>query len=325
LDLVYYYPDNVKKNINEDSSITYILSNNTGEGFVKQYNVFSGIEIFYHSMHLEKCDYDKIPIKDTIEINFCTEGRIESELNDGKYIYIGKSDLSIFELSHEAINSTFPLNHYHGISILINIPTANISLNNIAKSMNLPNIDLYEIRDNLKNENSQIRLIIRNAKEINHIFEELNSAPKELLEYYFKLKVLEIILFLSKVDGKSIFDTPKYYYKNQVNTIKNIKKFLTENISNNYTIKELSSIFNISESSLKECFKDVYGTTIYSFTRSYRMDLAAKLLSTTNDTILEIALKSGYKSPGKFSSNFKTEFNLLPSDYRKIKKQNNQK
>jgi AraC-like DNA-binding protein len=55
------------------------------------------------------------------------------------------------------------------------------------------------------------------------------------------------------------------------------------------------------------------------------MDLAAKLLSTTNDTILDIALKSGYKSPGKFSSNFKTEFNLLPSDYRKIKKQNNQK
>ena len=81
--------------------------------------------------------------------------------------------------------------------------------------------------------------------------------------------------------------------------------FMTNEPERHFTMEELSEKFDISTSSLKQCFKGVYGTAIYTYMRNYRMDLAASLLTQTDEPITVIAGKVGYTNTSKFSEAFK--------------------
>lgn len=53
-----------------------------------------------------------------------------------------------------------------------------------------------------------------------------------------------------------------YFYKTQVEKVKAIQVFLAENLDQNFTQEELSVRFDISQTSMKQCFKSVFGTSI---------------------------------------------------------------
>lgn len=69
--------------------------------------------------------------------------------------------------------------------------------------------------------------------------------------------------------------------------------------------------------SLKICFKGVYGTSIYAYMRSYRMHAAAVMLRETNESIISIAGKVGYTNPSKFAAAFKEIMGMTPAKYQK--------
>jgi transcriptional regulator GlxA family with amidase domain len=46
------------------------------------------------------------------------------------------------------------------------------------------------------------------------------------------------------------------------------------------------------------------------------MQLGARLLETTDDTVLQVALNTGYESEAAFNRAFKREFDLPPARYR---------
>ena len=110
-----------------------------------------------------------------------------------------------------------------------------------------------------------------------------------------------------------------YFVKQQVEIVKEIRDFITASPEQHYTMEELSKRFETPVSSLKRCFKGVYGTAIYSFMRSYRMDMAGHLLAETGETVATIAAKVGYTNCSKFSEAFKEATGMTPIDYRKFK------
>ena len=94
---------------------------------------------------------------------------------------------------------------------------------------------------------------------------------------------------------------------------------MTNEPASHFTIEELARKFDISISALKQCFKGVYGTPIYTYMRNYRMDLAAALLVQTDEPITVIAGKVGYTNTSKFSEAFKKVKGKTPLEFRKIK------
>lgn len=120
------------------------LSNETGHGRITVYQVFSGIELYYNDMHMGYCNQNQATAKNMIEINHCLIGRFECSFGENSCCYMAEGDLSISSMMKKKSNSCFPLNHYHGISIVINLDEL---LPEIRQIMELLNIDLHYIQN----------------------------------------------------------------------------------------------------------------------------------------------------------------------------------
>ena len=288
------------------------LSNETGHGRITVYQVFSGIELYYNDMHMGYCNQNQATAKNMIEINHCLIGRFECSFGENSCCYMAEGDLSISSMMKKKSNSCFPLNHYHGISIVINLDEL---LPEVRQIMELLNIDLHYIQKYICEGNRCC--IMRANPSIEHIFSELYRVEPRMIAYYLKVKVLELLMFLNQVSLQDYQEERRYFARNQVQTIKKMQEYMTADLRNHYTLQELSEKFEIPLTSMKVCFKGVYGCSIYAYMKSYRMQAATILLRDTSDSITEIAAKMGYDNPSKFSEVFKKEFGELPSEFRK--------
>ena len=85
----------------------------------------------------------------------------------------------------------------------------------------------------------------------------------------------------------------------------------------NYTTEELAKRFDISVGALKNGFKGVYGSPIYTYIRTYKMNVAASMLVTERKKkIIDVAASIGYDNPSKFAAAFKELFGMSPAEYR---------
>lgn len=292
--------------------IVFKLTSETGEGIMTCHEVFPGILIIYNNFDIKYCYSDFKASDDMFFIEHCKEGRIQWDIGSGKYIYMRQGDLRIDNVRSHEVEFEFPLNHYVGISIAFCGDDAEKSLENMLEGFP---IKLSKLKEKFCNQENSY--ILKSQTTIEHIFSELYSIPNEIKKYYLKVKVLELLLFLAALDISCDFVQTPYFYKTQVEKIKAIEKFITDNIEVHYTLNELTEIFDISLTTMKSCFKGVYGTSIYSYIRMYRMNTAASMLRKTNKSIISIASEIGYESQSKFTEAFKKVIGKTPLKYRK--------
>ncbi|WP_374048773.1 helix-turn-helix transcriptional regulator [uncultured Clostridium sp.] len=284
----------------------------TGEGIMTCYNVFPGVNLIYNDFHMENCFSEFLPKVNMIGIDYCCEGRMEWELEGGLYMYMQEGDMQINSRNHHNIGFGFPLKHYHGITVAIYIEEASQVLSSIFGSLS---IDIQELYDKFCSK--KVPFIIRAKDSIQHIFSTLYTVPDKIRINYFKVKILEVLLFLTAIDISEKTEEGPYFSKVQVEKIKLIMKYIADNIEKNITLENLSSKFDIPITSMKNCFKGVYGKPISSYIRYYRMQTAALMLRETNESITTIAGKVGYENSSKFAAAFKKIMNISPSEYRK--------
>ncbi|WP_304942098.1 helix-turn-helix domain-containing protein [Vallitalea guaymasensis] len=303
---------NVSVICKDNDCTVFQMKDETGEGLMTTYKVFPGVYLMYNDYHMKSCISEFKPHCNMFSINHCNEGRMEWDVGDGAYLYLREGDLKIDNCNHHTGNYSFPLTHYHGISILLCVEEATKSLNSVLYGFP---VDLIELQkkycDNKKS------YVIRGEKSIAHIFSELYAVPSKIKKYYFKIKVLELLLYLSALELQDEELERPYFYKTQVEKIKAMEKLITSDLETHYTLDQLSARFDISLTSMKTCFKGVYGTSIYAYLRTYRMNRAAVLLRQSKDNIAYIAGCVGYDSPSKFAYAFKSIMGKSPLEYRK--------
>ncbi len=61
-----------------------------------------------------------------------------------------------------------------------------------------------------------------------------------------------------------------------------------------------------------------FGTTMTTFITQHRISHAQRLLVTTDDAILDVALAAGFQSLSRFNEAFKAACGCSPRDYRKV-------
>nr|WP_182028030.1 helix-turn-helix domain-containing protein [Vibrio parahaemolyticus] len=91
---------------------------------------------------------------------------------------------------------------------------------------------------------------------------------------------------------------------------------ISENISKQWSLKEISKCFYMSESTMKRKLK-TEGTTFSIIYINARMNYAKKLLKQTNLRIGTIAVMCGFAHVSYFVSCFKKTYGITPSNYQK--------
>ncbi|MFN4285274.1 MAG: helix-turn-helix domain-containing protein [Lacibacter sp.] len=92
------------------------------------------------------------------------------------------------------------------------------------------------------------------------------------------------------------------------------RDILLQRIGEPITIKELSRKVGTNECYLKKGFKELFGTTIFDFYQSQRMEHARYLLYEKGLSVTEVSMLLGYSSISHFSTAFKKHTGLKPCE-----------
>jgi AraC family transcriptional regulator len=92
------------------------------------------------------------------------------------------------------------------------------------------------------------------------------------------------------------------------------REVLLQHIGEPLTIKELSRKVAINECYLKKGFKEMFGTTIFDFYQSQRMEHAKYLLYDKGLSVTEVSMLLGYSSISHFSTAFKKHTGIKPCE-----------
>ena len=295
-----------------ESFSIYRSQDSTGDCEVTVYPVFSGIELVYYDVHMQSCDINLAKGREMLIITHCQEGRIEFEYKNGEYLYLASGDLSKQKNTENIRHRYCPLSHYHGVSVAID-------MNRVPRCFSCILDDVFVSPEELEMKfcSEKPYSIMRENISIEHIFSELYSVPENIRKGYHKVKVLELLLFLSGLEYKGESEERRYFSRSQVTAAKEAKKYLLAHLDEHITITELADMLGISSTSLKICFKGVYGDTINGYITNCKMQKAASLLKNTDKSVLEIAGIVGYNNGSKFAGAFRRVMNKSPNEYRK--------
>lgn len=277
---------------------------------MENHRVFPGIELVYESIHLSAAVDSGCEESRVFEIRHCREGRMECQ-SGGEYFFLGPGDLSIGRPGTQVRTVRYPLSHYHGILIRIRVDQAPQCLSCVLEDVKVQPRLLME-----KFCSGSAAYVARSQPGIAHIFAELYSVPSSIKTGYCKIKVLELLLFLSALDLRSDESARRQYSRSQRELAYRVSAWLLAHKSARVTLEQLSEQFHVSGTLIKTSIRAVYGVSFSQFVRMQKMSSAAGLLRDTDLTVLDIASRHGYDNASKFAAAFREVTGLTPREYR---------
>ena len=282
-----------------------------GKGCIEAYETFPGIEVSFNVFLASEVKFRHDASDSVLEIYYCRSGRVGWNMQGGTAVYLGAGDVTAHSMACCADSAMmFPLEYSEGISISVDLK----QLSSICPEfLRETGVQAERFQEHFCSGKPSA---IPTCSELEHIFAPLFSVEASLRLPLLKLKVLELLIYLSCLKPREKELTQ--YFSQQTELIKEIHQQLTEHLEQRFTIEELSKQYLINTSTLKEVFKAVYGLPIATYMKEYRVHQAMKLLRETDATIADIAAQVGYETQGKFSKAFKDVTQVLPTEYRKM-------
>lgn len=103
----------------------------------------------------------------------------------------------------------------------------------------------------------------------------------------------------------------------QIERIYYAKEILLRDMNNPPSLAKLSQQVGLNEFTLKQGFRQIFGTTVFGELRSHQLDIAKHLLAEQNISVSEIAAIVGYGSATALARAFRREFGISPKEYQK--------
>ena len=98
--------------------------------------------------------------------------------------------------------------------------------------------------------------------------------------------------------------------------LKTVLQYVTAHFAENLPVAEVAAVCQCSPSHFMRWFKQMTGQRFTEYLNIYRLNAAAEALRTTDDTVLTVAERCGFKNLSYFNRAFKASFGLTPREYR---------
>jgi AraC-like DNA-binding protein len=174
----------------------------------------------------------------------------------------------------------------------------------IFETMNLPFIPL-PCDDNL---NYMVRKVcIENYQN--------KVGQQQVLKHHLEEIIIRLLRYIISIPD----------YEENVHRIKNladprlldIAEYVRQNLNNDLSNKQLARVCKLDEYYIGQFFKSITNINLQDFVESQRLEAALHLLTTTTNSIEEIAYDVGFRNLTYFSRRFKQRFNTSARDTRK--------
>lgn len=281
-----------------------------GAARVIRYTPFFDVEVLLNDIHLNTAQMYAEP-EAGIEINYCRYGSFSCTMRDGSNVHLSAGDFSAHSLQNTHKTSVFPIGCYQGITVLIK--PSFFAQKNLAPYF--PHTEYTEVLQNLYTQDSLF--LLKHSAFMQNSFAGLYIVPDNIMLPYLKIKIAELLLYLG-TQNDGIHQQKEFFNKINCGIVRSIRRFMEAHPDIHLTHDELAEKFGIAKTTMKRCYKTLYGKSIYADLKQLRFTKAAEALRTSSATITDIAFRSGYASTAKFSDAFKKIYHLSPSEYRKM-------
>lgn len=152
-------------------------------------------------------------------------------------------------------------------------------------------------------------MIFLNQRRIKRKNKEMYADSKEMMKMHHYLNgKKEMEAHISNIEFAQLDEL----------LLQKVVKTIEENLSEpDFDVSMLAEHANMSRSTLTRKLKAITGHTPLELIRQVKMKHASKLLKDKNKNISEVAMTLGYSNRKYFTSCFKEEFGITPSEYQK--------
>ncbi len=292
------------------------ILNETGEGTIWFVTVMPGVYLSFNEFNMARCFTGFAFDGNHISVNHCRAGRIEQALPGGTYSYTARGDLRISDFVGHAGTYVFPTEHYSGVTVDFDIDVCEEPIRCMLDGFP---VSVRALRK--KFCHGGLPFVLHDCSAAEHVFSELYTVGQESLRVFAKVKMLDLLLLLDRVDGDDRGRQVEYFQRAQVEGVKRACALMVADLTRSYGVGELARLVGLSTTALKSCFKGVYGMPPYTYLRTYRMERAAEMLRQGELSVSDIAVTVGYGSPSKFTAAFKALMGVTPSAYRRARRE----
>lgn len=274
--------------------------------------LMDGVSLVFHTLHTaESGQGTKPPPPHTLEIHHCRAGRFCCTFADGTKRTLVPGEIAVDLLAHKPASIHFPDAKYSGVSLVVDIPTAQPALNEMLHTVTGATLNLAALEAAAEGAGG---FVLPNVERNDALFSALYLAAGHREDVaLLRLRVLEILAHSCYAADAWQQNGCWQYQDRQMLAVRD---YLAAHCGQHITLQQLAERFGLSQTALRQRFTHAFGTTIGRYIRRYRLKTAAHLLLTTNRTIADIAPEVGFQSASVFSVRFAEHFGLPPGQYR---------
>lgn len=287
-----------------------------GEGYIRKIEFGNDFRLLIHSYKLkEDLILKRNPTNepnDLLSIFFYNnEQPLHLEYNEEQPVKFSQKSESAIQITTNDLSSEirFPANtetHY----AVVGITSSNLkSLLRIEK----PNKVLQSIISQtasflyFESMNMEVLHILKNIIAIN-----MND---DLSKFLVQIKVQELLYHLFHKLSQRENTSQKAVNNADAEKLLVARSNILANISEPPSIPSLAAKVGMSETKLKQLFKQTFGDTIYSYYQKIRMEEAAFLLKQSGYSVSEVGYQLGFSNLSHFSRLFKRHYEMTPKKY----------
>lgn len=167
---------------------------------------------------------------------------------------------------------------------------------------------------NKVNQDSQAYPLIKESLgKLRQEYLEKREGWPLLIKAYLLVALGEFYRYYQGLEALKVSSVNSISYER----IRSVVEYIHEHFDEPLTLTELASHAMVSKNYLSAIFTETMKLSLFDYIEQVRIHHARLLLQTTQDSILDIALKSGFRSSPYFNRVFKKIMHMTPGQYRK--------
>ncbi|NEQ33202.1 MAG: helix-turn-helix transcriptional regulator [Leptolyngbya sp. SIO4C5] len=157
-------------------------------------------------------------------------------------------------------------------------------------------------------------------RPVTQLLNQLLTCPYKGLmqQLYLESKALELLAlqFATDAEVNTAHSQCLRLRSHDIQQLHQAREILRQQAEQPPSLTDLAHQVGLNQRKLKQGFRQLFGTTVFGYLQTYRLEQAQRLLCNSDLTVAQVAARVGYGNPEAFSTAFRRKFAVSPKAYQ---------